>query len=286
MGHTRVVPFDRIVEGNNIRQTYLGIEELAASIAELGVIHDLTVRWRRGNKPDEDRFEIADGHRRYRAIKMIRERNQGAFKDVKIDILDGTDTDAVLVMLDASLKTKSLSPGEIAIGLQRLVNLRLDQASIARRLSLTPGYVSSLLRCRNGLIEPLFARLTDRRLPVDTAVRLVGQSAEDQEAALKLMEEAEVVTAVLETSGQNGVTGEHVDPEPETAPPDLAAAAKRARKVARAVTSAVVGTVRPSVKELKAELVKWGDKDKPFAAGVRAALGFALGKKKAIRETP
>lgn len=83
------------------------IKELAASIKENGLIHPLVVR------PVEGGYEIISGHRRKEALEYL------GVKEVEAKVVEADDTTAELMLIDANLETRTLSPMEIARAIRR-----------------------------------------------------------------------------------------------------------------------------------------------------------------------
>lgn len=83
------------------------IKELAASIKENGLIHPLVVR------QVGDGYEIISGHRRKEALEYL------GVKEAEVKIVEADDVSAELMLIDANLETRTLSPMEIAQAIRR-----------------------------------------------------------------------------------------------------------------------------------------------------------------------
>ncbi|MGC8803741.1 MAG: ParB/RepB/Spo0J family partition protein, partial [Bacteroidales bacterium] len=85
------------------------LEELSASIKQLGIIQPLTLR-----KLDNGRFQIIAGERRLRAAKMAGLRTVPAF------LITTNDQGMLEMALVENIQRTDLNPIEIAISYQRL----------------------------------------------------------------------------------------------------------------------------------------------------------------------
>lgn len=86
------------------------IEELAASIKENGLMHNLVVR-----KKDDETYEILSGERRYRVLKSL---NYGK---VPCQVREGlSDLDANIMLIQANVEQRELLPTEKMEGIKRL----------------------------------------------------------------------------------------------------------------------------------------------------------------------
>src|SRR5690606_11258044 len=99
------------------------LEELAASIRELGVIQPITVREAEGG------FEIISGERRWRAARQAGLRRVPAY-------VREADTEAMLEMaIVENIQREELNPLEVALGYQRLIDeCGLTQEQVARKV--------------------------------------------------------------------------------------------------------------------------------------------------------
>lgn len=112
-----------------------GIDELAASISEYGVLNPLTVRLRTG------RYELVAGERRLRAAK------KAGFAEVPCILLDINMEDASLIALVENLQRKDLDFIEEAQGIDQLIKLfGMSQEEAARRIGKSQSAVANKLR--------------------------------------------------------------------------------------------------------------------------------------------
>lgn len=111
------------------------LQELAASIGEVGILQPLTVR-RAG-----DRFLLVSGNRRLMAAKMA------GLGEVPCLVLDASEADTELIALTENLQREDLSYFQEAEYLQRyLCRSGLTQAQAAKKLGRSQPAVANKLR--------------------------------------------------------------------------------------------------------------------------------------------
>ena len=114
------------------------ITELAASIAEKGVLQPLLVR---ASSQTDGHFEIIAGERRWRASQ------QAGIHEVPVVVSSFSDKDVLEVALIENLQREDLSPMEEARGYQRLMEefgLKADE--LGQRVGKSRSHVSNTLR--------------------------------------------------------------------------------------------------------------------------------------------
>ncbi|WP_413217747.1 ParB/RepB/Spo0J family partition protein (plasmid) [Thermus oshimai] len=176
------------------RKRLEGLEDLAASIREKGVLQPLLVR-----PLGDGRYEIVAGERRFRAAEMA------GLEEVPVVVLDLTPEEARAVALIENLKREDLNPYEETVALLDLLALRLgtDREGAAKALQnllqaeKRKGEVSHNVMGQAEVVEEVFrtaARL-DWRSFVQNRLPLL-RLPEDLKAALE--EGAIPYTAALE----------------------------------------------------------------------------------------
>ncbi|MGC8825155.1 MAG: ParB/RepB/Spo0J family partition protein [Bacteroidales bacterium] len=112
------------------------LEELSASIKQLGIIQPLTLR-----KLDNGRFQIIAGERRLRAAKMAGLRTVPAF------LITTNDQGMLEMALVENIQRTDLNPIEIAISYQRLIDeCNLTQETLSERVGKKRATVANYLR--------------------------------------------------------------------------------------------------------------------------------------------
>ena len=150
-----------------------GLQELAASIRQYGVLQPLTVRKKAGF------FELVAGERRLRAAGLA------GLCEVPCLLVSVDDQDAGLLALVENLQRRDLDYLEQAEGLQRLMQeYHLTQEQAARRLGKSQPAIANKLR---------LLRLSS---PVRAALRASGLSERHARALLRLEDETAQLRAI------------------------------------------------------------------------------------------
>ena len=132
-----------------------GLEELAASIREHGILQPLTVR-----RTSDGRYELISGERRLRAAKMAK------LDTVPCILIRVDDMESSLLALIENLQRRDLDFVDEALALEQLISTyHLSQEEAARKLGKSQSAVANKLRLlklsppvlealrRNGLTE-------------------------------------------------------------------------------------------------------------------------------------
>ncbi|MHB8110806.1 MAG: ParB/RepB/Spo0J family partition protein, partial [Syntrophorhabdaceae bacterium] len=112
-GSSRSIAIDQIVPNPSqprVRMDERGIDELAASIAEKGVLQPIILK-RKGKL-----YEIIAGERRYRAAMLA------GLREVPGIIKDVDDREALEIALMENLQREDLNPLEVATVYQRFID--------------------------------------------------------------------------------------------------------------------------------------------------------------------
>lgn len=154
------------------------LDELAASIVQLGVIQPVTVRML-----GQGRFEIISGERRLRAAR------RAGLKQIPAYVRDA-DTEEMLEMaLVENVQREELNPIEVALGYQRLIEeCGLTQEQVAQKVGKNRATVANSLRLLK-LPPRIQASLRDNRISAGHARSLVN--VEEEEAQLEMLKRIE-----------------------------------------------------------------------------------------------
>jgi ParB family chromosome partitioning protein len=149
------------------------LDELAASIRQLGIIQPLTVRSLGGGL-----YELISGERRLRASRRAGVRRVPAY-------VREADTEAMLEMaLVENVQRADLNPIEEALGYQRLIDeVGLKQEEVAERVGRSRPSIANALRLLR-LPPRIQASLRDGSITAGHARMLV--TIDDEEAQLRL----------------------------------------------------------------------------------------------------
>lgn len=174
---SRTVPLEQIdvVEGFNPRRSFdeAELDRLARSLAETGMLHPLIVY-----AAGEDRYELGDGERRYRAAQragitevpvIVRPRHEGGHELVEA--------------LTVNLHREAHTPIEEAQAFRRLLDCGLTRKGICERLSVTRERVRERLALLE-LPEDLHGGIDDGSVPLHAVRTLLDLGAMHPELPL------------------------------------------------------------------------------------------------------
>ena len=150
-----------------------GLNELAASIKEHGIIQPLVLR------KIGDKYEIIAGERRYKASYIA------GLKKVPAIIIELNDNESAEVAIVENIQRKNLSALEEAKSYKKLLDRNyLTQEELANRMGKTQGAISNKLRLLN-LSEPVQEALLNNQISERHARSLLKlENQEDQEEVL------------------------------------------------------------------------------------------------------
>jgi len=152
------------------------LDELAASIEQIGIIQPITVR-----ALGDGEFEIISGERRLRAARRADMEHLPAF------IRKANSEEMLEMALVENVQREELNPIEIALGYQRLIEeCDLTQEEVAERVSKSRATVSNFLRLLR-LPPRIQAALRDKEVSMGHARALI--SMDDEEAQVALLED-------------------------------------------------------------------------------------------------
>lgn len=144
------------------------LNELAASIAERGVIQPIIVR------PHGHDYQIVAGERRWRAAQRAR------LHEVPVVVRDYSDSDTLQIALLENIQRQELNAIEEAAAYQRLADeFGHTQETLARIVHKSRSHIANLLRLLD-LPEPVQALVVDGKLSMGHARAIIG--APDPEA--------------------------------------------------------------------------------------------------------
>ncbi|MBP5260058.1 MAG: ParB/RepB/Spo0J family partition protein [Paludibacteraceae bacterium] len=173
------IDLDRIDANPNQPRTVFdaeALEELAASIREIGVVQPITLREVAGG-----RYQIVAGERRYRASKMAGLNRIPAY----VRAMD--DETLMEVALVENLQREDLNAIEIALGYQRIMDeCRYTQERLAERVGKKRATVANYLRLLKLPAEVQLG-LQDKSIEMGHARALAG--IDDPAVMIKLYEE-------------------------------------------------------------------------------------------------
>ena len=138
------------------------LDELAASIEQLGIIQPITVR-----ALGDDQYELISGERRLRASRRAGLEQIPAF-------IREADTEAMLEMaIVENVQRENLNPVEVALGYQRLIDeCTLTQEQVAKKVGKKRATVANFLRLLK-LPPKVQAALRDQTISMGHARALI-----------------------------------------------------------------------------------------------------------------
>lgn len=144
------------------------LNELAASIAERGIIQPIVVR------PHGHNYQIVAGERRWRAAQRAR------LHEVPVVVRDYTDTETLQIALVENIQRQDLNAIEEAEAYSRLLDeFGHTQEVLAKTVHKSRSHVANLLRLLD-LPKPVQGRVVDGTLSMGHARAIIG--APDAEA--------------------------------------------------------------------------------------------------------
>lgn len=191
-----------------------GLEELAVSIRELGVIQPLSLR-----RLDDGTYQIIAGERRWRAAKMA------GLGSVPAYVRTATDAEITEMALIENIQREDLNAIEIALTFKKLIDqYGLTQDRLAERVGKKRATVANHLRLLRLPAEVQLG-LRDRRIDMGHARALL--TIDDPAQQLRL----------YNLTVKEGLSVRKVE-EVAAAARDKAAAGEKARITAKSVASA------------------------------------------------
>lgn len=153
------------------------LEELAASVKELGIIQPITVR-----KEDGGRFQIISGERRFRAAKLA------GLETIPAYVRLADDQSMLEMALVENIQREELDSIEIALSYERLIDeCQLTQEAMSERVGKKRSTITNYLRLLK--LQPLIqAGLRDKMISMGHARALVN--VEEEETQLELYQKA------------------------------------------------------------------------------------------------
>lgn len=161
------------------------IAELAASIAEKGVLQPLLVR------PVEGALEIVAGERRFRAAK------EAGLSRVPVVVRELSDREALEVAIVENLQREDLTPVEEARAFQRLIDLGANQEEVGRAVGKSRSAVANTLRLL-ALPDEALKAVENGGISAGHARAVLGQPEEDRVWALRRIVEGDLTVRQAE----------------------------------------------------------------------------------------
>lgn len=167
------------------------IEQLAADIAAVGLLHPLVVRYAPDGATD---YELISGERRWRALSLLSEREEGPERSVQSLVRVMTDEEVEHALISANVETRELTVRERieAISRMRAIverqrrtgEIRGNTADlVAEAVGMAPRQVQRY-QALAGAVPELVDAVDADLLTLRSAVELAGREPEVQTAAI------------------------------------------------------------------------------------------------------
>ncbi len=150
------------------------LEELSVSIRELGIIQPITVR----KNPNDDKFTIISGERRFRASKLA------GLEAIPAYIRLADDQSMLEMALVENIQREELDAIEIALSYQRLIDeCDLTQEAMSERVGKKRSTITNYLRLLK--LQPIIqAGIRDRMISMGHARAIINIESEEQQLDL------------------------------------------------------------------------------------------------------
>ena len=182
------------------------LEELAASIRQLGIIQPITVR-----EVGQGKYQIISGERRYRASLIA------GLDEIPAYIRHAEDNDLLELALVENIQREDLDAIEIAISYQRLIDeCQLTQENVSHRIGKKRSTIANYLRLLKLPAEIQLA-IKQKQISMGHARALVN--IEDSELQLNLLQN--IVNNDLSVRQVEVAVRQINNPEPEQLVEDI-----------------------------------------------------------------
>lgn len=183
-GFVQELDIDLLVPSENNFYGIREIEELAESIKEYGLMHNVVVR-----KRNDGKYEILSGERRFRALREI-DCKKVPCRIIKDDV---TELDAEVMLIQANMQQRELNLQEKMQGIKRLQEIYTEKRKsgeklqgktrdlIGKHLGISGVQVGRYQKIDKDLIEPLKEKLNSEDITVTQAHTLSSLTEEEQE---------------------------------------------------------------------------------------------------------
>jgi ParB family chromosome partitioning protein len=177
---SQTLPIDKLFESPlNPRHTYneKKMEELIESVRAKGILMPLLVR------PNNGRFEIAAGHRRYRAALKVK------LPEIPVIIREMSDIDFLEILTIENLQREDLEPLDEAMGYRTLMEkANYEVASIAAKIGKSESYIYQRLKLLE-LIPEAQEQLAKEKITAGHAILIARLQPNEQKECLEAIKE-------------------------------------------------------------------------------------------------
>lgn len=168
----------KVIEGFNSRSDFGDIPELAAQIAEQGVLNPISVK-----KIDDEHYELIDGERRYRAVMYLIENGTDVARIPALVLPKNINSEAMLLQQIMRNEGKPFNEYEYGVAYQKFINLGFKIEEIAKKVGKKRWHIDCCLSHlrRDERVQKL---LRENKIK-GTEVRRIYQAYHNEEEAVK-----------------------------------------------------------------------------------------------------
>ena len=175
---------------DNPRKTFdeCSIVELSENIARQGLLQPITVRPKDDAVLDEDtlevigitRYEIVCGERRFRAFRMLREKNPGKYGSIPCIVKNLTDEEAFEASITENLSRQDVDPVEEGVAFSLLVEKGQKVEDISAKFGKTVRFIQDRIKL-GSLVPKIHDMIRDGLIPLSGALMVAKLDKEVQE---------------------------------------------------------------------------------------------------------
>jgi len=172
----KLIPIDKINILNPRVRNQRIFKEIATNIAQVGLKRPITVTRCHSGVPDKD-YDLVCGQGRMEAFMACGQTKIPAI------VIDVDEEQALIMSLVENLARRQHSSLELLDGIELLRKKGYDTRAIAKKIGVSDGYVSEILKLMEKGEERLINAVETGQLPLSLAITVVN-SPEDEQKAL------------------------------------------------------------------------------------------------------
>jgi ParB family chromosome partitioning protein len=176
-----MIPIDRIEVLNPRERNHRVFDDIVDNIKTIGLKKPITVTPRRDPSGSE-RYLLVCGEGRLKAFKSLGEA------DIPALVVEVSDEDAFIMSLAENIARRQYSPLELLAGIEQLRDRGYDKKAIAEKTGLTREYIQGVLTLLQKGEERLLVAVERGRIPLNTALDIVGAGNDDTAVQVALQD--------------------------------------------------------------------------------------------------
>lgn len=195
------IEIDKIIENEDNFYKVEDVEELKESILAIGLQHNLTV----AEGSEDGFFTIISGHRRFKAIKQLKEEEKIEIETVPCKIDNSTELEQKLTLILSNSTSRELTSFEkmkqvselkkLAIEIKASSNTKIKGKTrdfIANMLQMSKTEVARYEAIEKNLTEEIKEEFEQNNISADTAYEISKLDEDKQEKATEKIKEAKI----------------------------------------------------------------------------------------------